>query len=274
MTNGLEKIEEVIDYIEKNITAELDCNMLAAKMNLSVYEFRRIFSFVVGCPISEYIRKRRLSVAACEILMKENLDMLAISQKYGYANQSSFIKAFKEQHGVSPTAYYKGKTEIKLFTRPSFSFSLSGREETELKIIKTEDFFVQGFKGVSEITDSCCCEKVWNDFYESGADMKLTSNEIYACYRNIGSRVDCTIGQKTSNAEQGTEFIKIEKSSWACFKMNTVDDDLVNKQYSKIIYELLPSANLKKRNDLPTVEVYPFDMTTEGFDWEIRIPIE
>lgn len=62
MYAGLQKIKEVIDYIEKNITSDLDCNVLAAKMGLSVYEFRRIFSFIIGCPISEYIRKRRLSL--------------------------------------------------------------------------------------------------------------------------------------------------------------------------------------------------------------------
>ena len=68
MYNGIRKIEEVIDYIESNITDELDYNLLASKMSLSVYEFRRIFSFMVGCPTSEYIRKRRLSLATWEIL--------------------------------------------------------------------------------------------------------------------------------------------------------------------------------------------------------------
>ena len=65
MYSGLQKIEEVIEYIEQNITVEIDCNELSRRMNLSVYEFRRIFSFIVGCPVSEYIRKRRLSLAAC-----------------------------------------------------------------------------------------------------------------------------------------------------------------------------------------------------------------
>lgn len=60
MYNGIERTEAVIDYIETHITEDLDCNVLASKMNLSVYEFRRIFSFIVGCPITEYIRKRRL----------------------------------------------------------------------------------------------------------------------------------------------------------------------------------------------------------------------
>ena len=66
----------------------------------------------------------------------------------------------------------------------------------------------------------------------------------------------------------------IPNSRWACFKADTVDDDIINEKYSKIIYEWLPSANLKINNDLPTIEVYPYDMSEDGFEWEIRIPIE
>ena len=54
MYNGIQKIEEIIEYIESNITSEPDCEAMASRMMLSVYEFRRIFAFIVGCPISDY----------------------------------------------------------------------------------------------------------------------------------------------------------------------------------------------------------------------------
>ena len=50
-------------------------------------------------------------------------------------------------------------------------------------------------------------------------------------------------------------------------------DDIVNEMYSKILYEWLPSANMKKREEIPIIEVYPFDMSGNEFEWEIRIPI-
>lgn len=278
MYNGMQKIDEVIDYIESNITSRLDCDILAAKMNLSVYEFRRIFAFIVGCPISEYIRKRRLSLAACEIMASDKVDILKISEKYGYTSQSAFTKAFGEQHGVSPTAYLKEKCEINLFTRPKFQFNISGRENVPFKIIKTEEFYIQGFSAVSGITDTCCCENVWNGFYESGTDGKLSeigfNKELYASYQNKTEDVECTIGAKVTEIKSELPFVKIPQSSWACFKMNTVDDDIVNEKYSKILYEWLPSANMQKNDKIPTVEVYPFDMSEDGFEWEIRIPIE
>lgn len=268
MYNGLQKIDDVIEYIETNITKELDCKSLALKMNLSVYEFRRIFSFVVGCPISEYIRKRRLSLSAIEIMTADKPDILEISEKYGYSNQSAFTRAFCEQHGVSPSVCMHEKSELNLFTRPKFSVTISGRENIPFKIIKTETFYIKGFTGISPITDSCCCENVWNSFYESGVDKNISGDKIYVSYHNCGDDVNCCIGEK------GTDGQKIPKSQWACFKINTVDDNAVNEIYSKIIYEWLPSANLKKNESIPTVEVYPIDMSEDGFEWEIRIPIE
>ncbi len=274
MYNGIQRIEEVIDIIEDNILDEISCDDLAAKMNLSVYEFRRIFAFVVGCPISEYIRKRRLSLAACEILNCETVDMRAISEKYGYSTQSSFIKAFGEQHGVSPTAYLKGKTEVNLFTRPRFEMSVFGRENIPFNIKKNDGFYISGFSGVSVITDTCCCENVWSAFYESKTDEKIKGDKLYASYKNQGSNVMCHIGIKSEDNAKELDSFFVPTAKFACFKLNSVDDDFVNEQYSKILYEWLPSANLKRNNLLPTIEVYPFDMSEDGFEWEIRIPIE
>ena len=267
MYNGIKKIEDVIDYIESNLTGEPDFSEMAKIMNLSVYEFRRIFSFIVGCPVSEYIRKRRMSLAATDIMANDKSDISKISEKYGYSNQSSFTRAFSEQHGFAPSACLKNMPTINLFTRPNFSVNISGRENVPFKIIKTETFFIKGFTGISPITDSCCCENVWNSFYESGIDKTLCTDTIYVSYHNHGVDVNCCIGEKSDEGQ------KIPSSKWALFTLNTVDDDAVNEIYSKIIYEWLPSANLKRNENMPTIEVYPFDMSEDGFEWEIRIPI-
>ena len=268
MYNGIEKIKAVIDHIEENITGNLDYSTMAALMNLSVYEFRRIFSFVVGCPISEYVRKRKLSLAALEIMQSEKVDLLTISEKYGYSNQSAFTRAFCEQHGVSPTACLHGGAEVNLFTRPEFELNISGREDIPFKLIRTGDFCIRGYTAHSPITDSCCCEDVWNDFYEKGIDQTLSTDKIYAAYFDEGENVRCCIG------EVGTQGQKIGASRWACFKMTTVDDEIVNEKYSKIVYEWLPSSHMKRNEKLPILEVYPFDMSEDGFEWEIRIPLE
>lgn len=279
MYSGLQKIEEVIEYIEQNIITEIDCNELSRRMNLSVYEFRRIFSFIVGCPVSEYIRKRRLSLAACEIMSGENLNMLSISEKYGYTSQAAFSKAFGEQHGVSPTMCQKGECEISLFTRPRFQMSVRGGETVPFRVIESDEICIRGYRSLSEITDSCCCEAVWENFYGQEYDKRLAAlgcdQEIYVSYCDRNENVECTIGTHSEAAAKSRDLAvtRIPASKFACFKVHTVDDDQINEVYGKIVYEWLPSANLRRREEVPTVEVYPFDMSGEGFAWEIRIPV-
>ena len=143
---GLQKIKEVIDYIEENITSNLDCKVLASKMGLSVYEFRRIFSFVIGCPIAEYIRKRRLSLAAFEIVKNKQTDILSLSQKYGYSSQSAFSKAFNEHHGVSPTVLLKENVGINLFTVPKFELNIKESENISFNVQNIDRFLYKDFQ--------------------------------------------------------------------------------------------------------------------------------
>ncbi len=266
--NGIQKLDQVIDYIESNITEDLDFDIILKTVNLSLYEFRRVFSFVVGCPLSEYVRKRRLSLAALEILQSEHPDLLKISEKYGYANQSSFSRAFGEYHGISPTACTGENVQINLFTRPKMEYWLSGRETVPFTLVQTEPFYIRGYTGISPITDTCCCDEVWTAFYESEAGTHIQGDVLYAAYRHQGDVVHCCIG------EAGEDGLAIPRSRWVSVKLNTVDDDVVNAWYSKILYELLPSANLVRDQTIPTVEVFPADMSEDGFEWEIRIPIK
>ena len=168
MNSGIKKIEEAIDYIEANITSEIDYEEIASRMMLSVYEFRRIFAFVVGCPLSEYVRKRKLSLAACELVTDTCLSIQAVSEKYGYSTISAFSKAFSEYHGYSPTVCRREGREISLFPRPKFKWNIEGTENRVFSVINDSSFYIKGYYAISDHTDSCCCEGVWSEFYERG----------------------------------------------------------------------------------------------------------
>ena len=272
--NGIKKIEEVIEYIEDNLTTDINCDSLASMMNLSVYEFRRIFSFMVGRPISDYIRKRRLSMAALEIIANKDADLSEISEKYGYSNQSAFTRAFSEHHGFSPSLCNKADNKINIYMKPVFEVSMRGGESIPFDIIKSDTFFINGLSGVSEITDSCCCEAVWNSFYEDGYDKKIEKDLIYVSYESMNENVRCTIGEKKEEISDSDNAVKIPSALWASFTADTTDDDIINEKYAKILYEWLPSANLKRDESIPVIEIFPADMSEENFEWKILIPIK
>lgn len=270
MNSGIRRIEEVIDYIEEHIEEDIDHTLLASKMTLSLYEFRRIFSFIVGCPLSDYLRKRRLSLAACELVSSQKSSIRSISEKFGYSTEAAFSKAFKEHHGISPTQCQRGDGDIRLFTRPEFEFTVSGRSTVPFRIISDTAFKVDGIKMVSPYSDTSCCDAVWTKFYDDGYDGNIKSDKIYATYLSSGGEILCTIGERNEDTDSGTD---IPSAVWACFTMTTTDDSAVDEKYSEILYSLLPSAALTRREDIPTVEVFPRDMENEGFEWEIRIAV-
>ena len=274
MYNGIQKIDEIINEIENNITSDIDYEALASKMTLSVYEFRRIFAFVVGTPISEYVRKRRLSLAACDLMTNPKASIQEISEKYGYSTLAAFSKAFSEYHGFPPTVCQRGNCEITLFSKPKFELRIQNVDEHSFGILSDTAFTIQGYCAFSEHTDTCCCEQVWNDFYNVGKDKELSEDKIFASYRNEQGMVKCCIGERVESAEATMDADSIPESRWLCVKMNTTDDDIVNQKYNALLCDLLPSTNMRRRPDMPTVEVYPRDMSDEGFEWEIRIPIE
>lgn len=274
MYNGIQQIEEIIEYIECNLTSEIDYEALASRMTLSVYEFRRIFAFVVGCPLSEYVRKRRLSLAACDLMTNTKATVQEISEKYGYSTLAAFSKAFSEYHGFSPTVCQRGKCEISLFSKPKFEFHIQSPDEQAFQILSDTAFTIQGYCAFSEHTDTCCCEQVWNDFYELEKDKDISEETIFVSYHNEQGKVKCCIGERITLSENTTTADIIPECRWLSVKMNTTDDDIVNEKYNSILSNLLPSAKLKRRMDLPTVEVFPRDMSEDHFEWEIRIPIE
>lgn len=274
MQSGIQKIERIIDEIEAHLTEEINYESLAVQMTLSVYEFRRIFAFIVGVPISEYIRKRKLSLAACDLMANPKSSIRQISEKYGYATLASFSKAFSEYHGFSPTVCQKEAPEIVLFPRPKFEWTVKSTEKLAFQILNDAAFGIKGYCAYSDLTDTCCCEQVWNDFYELGKDEALSGDTVYVSYHNGQGKVKCYIGERISDEAASPCDDLILRSRWLTVKMNTTDDDIVNQKYNEVIYDILPSAKLKRRHDLPTVEIFPRDMSEENFEWEIRIPVE
>lgn len=265
--NSINSFNEIIDYIEKNLTNEIDINEMAAMANMSIYEFRRIFSFAANMPVSEYIRKRRLSAAALELIeKKENVTQTAL--KYGYDSASSFTRAFKEFHGFSPNEI--SKNNANMFTKIGFQFGISGGADIPYRIVTEPDFYVCGLTECSDMKDTECCENVWQSFYETDIP-DMCTDEIYAVYINGDNSVRCTIGRKS--AENTENSVYIPSCKWVCFSMRGADDAVVNKFYNDIIFRWLESGIYERNTKLPNVEVFPKDMESDDFLWEIRIPI-
>ena len=120
----LEKMNEAINYIENNINEKVDFEEVAKIACCSLSRFQRMFSFATDITIAEYIRCRRMSMAA-EDLLNSGIKVIELSQKYCYESPEAFTRAFQAFHGVPPTTVRKLGL-CKDYPRISFEIRING----------------------------------------------------------------------------------------------------------------------------------------------------
>lgn len=111
-------IKRSIEYIEQNLNNKIELKDIADRVFLSKYHFHRVFHNVVGEPVAEYIRKRRLMEAANELLNTEE-KIVDIALKYQFSSQEVFTKAFKKLYGVPPREFRKNRSNVISMSRRS-----------------------------------------------------------------------------------------------------------------------------------------------------------
>lgn len=131
--NWYEQINKAFDYIEDHLDRNIDLDKVANIMCQSTVSFQRTFSIFMNISIHEYIRRRRMTLAAIE-LQTTSIKVLDLALKYGYESPESFTRAFKEIHGISPSAARKKSVKLNLFPRITFLLTLKGDIEMDYKM--------------------------------------------------------------------------------------------------------------------------------------------
>jgi len=98
-----EIIEAVLVYIDKNITENINIDLIAEKSGYSAYHFSRVFSETIGISLKAYVTWRKLRYALSDISQGEKI--LDVAVKYGFETHGGFAKAFKKCFGFSPSLY-------------------------------------------------------------------------------------------------------------------------------------------------------------------------
>ena len=171
----LHRMNDCIQYIEDNLEGEIEMEELARLSLNSKFHFQRLFSLVTGFTVAEYIRRRRLTLAAQE-LNHANVKVIDVAFRYGYETPESFSKAFRKAHGVSPSHVRESGTPLKAFPRISFQIQLKGEVEMNYRIVEKEAFQVIG-KGKRVSTHNGQNLKeiptFWDEVNTSGLDSEI-----------------------------------------------------------------------------------------------------
>lgn len=285
--DSLERMNQAMAYIEENLADELDFKQVERLALCSEYHFRRMFSFLAGVSLSEYIRRRRLTLAAFE-LVHSNALVIEVALKYGYNSPDAFTRAFYSLHGVTPTEARNTGQLLKAYPRMSFQLTIKGGSELNYRIVEKASFRIVGimqrvpliYEGVNpEIA------KMWtrldNDMIST---LKALSNVeprgIISASTNFsegrldGGELDHYIGVATTQ-EPPANLVRLEvpASTWAVFESVGPFPETLQNIWGRIYAEWFPSANYEQAEGPEILWNESKDVTSPTFRSEIWIPV-
>ena len=123
---------KALAYLEANLDGDIDPKELGRLAGCSAYHFQRMFSYLAGIPLGEYIRRRRMTRAAADLQNGEKV--LDVALRYGYESPTAFNRAFQAVHKLPPSQAKQEGVKLKAFPSIHFKFVLKGAEEMEYQI--------------------------------------------------------------------------------------------------------------------------------------------
>ena len=140
MQSWVEEFQESINFIEENLASHLEIEDIAGVAALSSFYYQRIFGAMCGMSVGEYIRARRMTLAAQE-LSSTDAKVIDVALKYGYDSPDSFAKAFQRFHGIAPSKAREPGAPLKSFAPLHIKISLEGGKMLDYRIVeKVPDF--------------------------------------------------------------------------------------------------------------------------------------
>ncbi len=136
-------LNRLVDLVEKHLTEEFDVNGLASSLGTTEYHLRRMFSSLAGMPLSEYVRRRRMTVAAADVVRGED-DLLSIAVRYGYGSTEAFGRAFRAVHGAGPGEVRRDGGPLRTQPQLRFRLTVEGSTPMDTRIIDRPTFRLAG----------------------------------------------------------------------------------------------------------------------------------
>ena len=135
-------LNQVLGYIEEHLTEEIDVAGLTSGLGTTEYHVRRMFSSLAGMPLSEYIRRRRMTVAAADVL--GGSDLLGTAVRFGYGSTEAFNRAFRAVHGVSPSDVRRDGGPLRTQSQLRFRLTIEGNTTMDTRIADQPAFRLVG----------------------------------------------------------------------------------------------------------------------------------
>ncbi len=279
----LERMNKAMDYIEANLADDISYDKIAQLACCSKYHFQRMFPFITGVSLSEYIRRRRLTLAAFE-LQTTHTKVIDVAAKYGYESPEAFTRAFKELHGIAPNSARDIGVALKAYPRMTFQISIKGDTEMNYRIEQREAFEVFGvyteistnqrtaFKQVPEFFKKCDEEDVPDEINELLGRFhdNHTISALYDHTENSFKYMLCNFLPKDMEIPSKFTKLTVPAATWAVFDS---PDCKLQDLWKRIGAEWFPTAEYEQIEG-PQFEMYYGLARHKNVFGEIWIPVK
>ncbi|MDQ6418862.1 GyrI-like domain-containing protein [Paenibacillus sp. LHD-117] len=281
---ALVRMMNALDYMETKMEERLDMDEIAKTAYVSPFHFQRMFHILTGMTVAEYVRKRKLTLAAQE-LASSSVKVLDVALKYGYDSPESFSKAFRRIHGISPSEARLPGVSLKAFPRLSFHLSLKGDQDMDYRIEDKEAFTIVG----KSLAVSCKdgenhreIPKFWGRCHDDGTVAALETMApgelaLGVCLDMNVETGDFTymIAVKSDSDKASGELVarEVPASTWAIFTSIGPLPDSIQTLFGRIFSEWFPATGYEHAGG-PEIEAYTVgDTCADDYRCEVWIPI-
>ena len=276
----IENLNNAVNYIEEHITEDIDYAQAAKAACCSAYHFQRMFGYMAGVPLTEYIRRRRMSLAAVD-LQKDESKIVDVALKYGYTSPTAFNRAFQSIHGIAPSSVRKGGIALKSYPPISFKIIIKGVEEMNYRIEEKEAFRIVGVSQPlkKEIEKNfTSVPQMWQKASMDGTIPRLASMMnsqpmgllgVSACNDEEEWTYYIAVASSLPADDSLAEYI-VPASKWAIFSGSGSNLSIQDLE-QRIVTEWLPTSGYEYAN-APDIEVY-LNPDPANAQYEVWIPV-
>ena len=276
----IERLNCAISYIEENLEYEIDMDEVGRIAGCSSYHFQRMFSYMADMSLADYLRKRRMSLAAVE-LMSENPKVMDVALKYGYESPTAFNRAFKKIHGVAPSKIVKKGVTVKAFPPIQFHMTIKGSGELNYRFEKRKAFEIIGISTPLEKElekNYKTVPRMWRKAGIMGTIPKLVSMMNTDIKGVLGVSI-CDNGEdwkyyiavaSTLEKPEQMEKYEVPACTWVIFHGEGTNTSIQELQ-TRIVKDWLPTSGYEYAN-APDIEVY-LNSNPKKSEYEVWVPV-
>jgi AraC family transcriptional regulator len=282
------RMNRAIAWIERHLTEDVEWDEAAREAHCSLFHFLRMFEVITGLTAGEYVRRRRLSLAAME-LASGDAKVIDVALRYGYDSPDAFAKAFRRMFGCTPTEARQPGTRLRSYPPITFSITLKGAQAMEYRLETKPAFSLTGvsirtpmggesFREVPALWDRCSADGTcaWlAALVPPGSSIGVAG--VCAEFDTAKGEFSYFIAVETpadrSTLPAGCRDIPVPAATWGVFESRGPKPEAIQGVTQRIFNEWFPSSGWEHAEG-PELEIYSRgDVRDPDYYSEVWIPL-